>query len=174
MKKFLLLALLLLCGTSALAEGESSVASIASPKEATEIVVTHKIEKEILPLPDCDDKELLAKTKEFLTTYFAQSEDQSTLFRRRKYFLLNKLTEFTKENIANYKTAAARPVSDTIIELQINENILEENMLLCKKTAVSRVLGDIYLLVYPFEGGYKVHILNLDKQALSEKNTFTY
>lgn len=174
MKKFFNLALFFLCAVPAVAEEAQLEAVMETPAEAVETIITHKIEKEILPLPKCDDEKLLAKTKEFLNAYFAQNDNQSTLFRRRRYFLLNKLTDFTEENVANYKTAATRPVSDTIVELQINEKILEENMRLCKKTAISKVLGDVYLLVYPFEDGYKVHILNLDRRALSEKNTFTY
>lgn len=154
---------------------EATVATMEATIATDENVVTHKIEKKILPLPECDDETLLSKTKEFLTAYFSDTTNEGTMFRRRKHFLLNKLTDFTKENVANYKTAAARPVSDVIIELQMNEKILEENMRLCKKASTSKVLGDIYLLVYPFENGYRAHLLNLDRDAIiNEKNTFTY
>lgn len=174
MKKFLFSVLLLLCGNNAFAEEETYQEALQPSAEEVEVTVTHKIEKKMLPLPECDDETLLAKTKEFLTTYFAETDNQSTLFRRRKYFLLNKLTDFTKEDVANYKSAATRPISDTIIELQMNEKILEENMRLCKKASARKVLGDIYLLIYPFEKGYKVHILNQGKQMLGPKNTFEY
>lgn len=173
MRKFLSLALLLLYGAPKAIAEEALHAAEPSAKEAV-IQITHKIEKKILPLPECDDEQLLAKTKEFLNAYFAQNDNQGTMFRRRKYFLLNKLTDFTKENIANYKTAATRPVSDVIIELQMNEKILEENMRLCKKSSTSKILGDVYLLTYPYKEGYRVHLLNLDGQAVNEKNIFTY
>lgn len=172
MRKFLVLALLFCSAHVSLANEEKISEDISIAP--TEAVITHKIEKKIMPLPECDDEILLTKTKEFLKAYFAKSNNQSTLFRRRKHFLLNGLDGLTKENIANYKTQAARPVSDVIVELQINEKILEENMRLCKKVSVSKILGDVYLLIYPFKEGYKVHILNLDKQGINEKSTFVY
>lgn len=172
MKKFFVLALFFLCGQIAQAE-ENSVEIQQSPAQEN-IVVTHKIEKEVLPLPECNDETLLAKTKEFLNTYFANSDNQSVLFRRRKHFLLKGLNEFTKENIANYKTPATRPVSDLIVEVQVNEKIIDENMLLCKKKTIGKALGNIYMLVYPYKNGYKVHLINIDKQALTPQTTFTY
>lgn len=174
MRKFLFAALFLLGTPVAMAEGEVVTEPVAEQTGEVAEVITHKVEKKLLQVPECNDEKLLAKTKEFLTAYFAKSDNQGVIFRRRKHFILNGITEFTTENIANYKTAAARPISDTIIELQMNEKILEENMRLCKKASVSKVLGDLYLLVYPYKEGYKVHILNLDSRNVAEKNTFEY
>lgn len=149
-----------------------AVTSPAAPETVAPVVYT--VEKEIKPVPACDDKTLMAKTKEYITAFFDKSENKGVLFRRRRHFLINNMTGFTTENIANYKTAATSPVSDEIVDLQINHNVLEENMRLCKKQAANKLYGDIYLLVYPSEKGYKVHVLNLDKQPLSAKNIFEY
>lgn len=183
MKKSLIFSLFLLWSLPSLAEEvvapdanveKTTAEDVNVPAEEAVQPVVYKVEKKILPLPECDDAQLLNKTKEFITSYYANNTNQGILFRRRRHFLLNNLNKFSKENIANYKTEAARPVSDAIIDLQMNHNILEENMRLCKKQAETKIANDIYLLVYPFEQGYKVHVLNLDKNRPNDKNIFTY
>lgn len=174
MRKYLFAALLLLGASAAMAENETVAKPVTEQTGEVAEVITRKVEKKLLPVPECNDEKLLAKTKEFLTAYFAKSDNKGVIFRRRKHFMLNGLADFTTENIANYKSAATRPISDIIIELQMNEKIVEENMRLCKKASVSKVLGDLYLLVYPYKEGYKVHILNLDSRNAAGKNTFEY
>ncbi|MCM1324750.1 MAG: hypothetical protein NC218_11575 [Acetobacter sp.] len=136
--------------------------------------IVYEIEKEIIPLPTCDDARLMNKTKEYITAYFSKSDNKSVLFRRRRDFLLKNMGNFSTENIANYKTAATSPVSDEIIELQMNHKVLAENIRLCKKQAANKLYDDIYLLIYPSEKGYEVNLLNLDKPSLTQKNIFEY
>lgn len=185
MRVFLGFALFLLLSISAKAEeilitedvqpeADTVLEEINTPDSQTVVPVVYTVEKEILPLPSCDDKTLMAKTKEYITAYFAKSDNVGTLFRRRRHFLINNMEDFTLENIANYKTAATSPISDEIVDLQINHNILEENMRLCKKKAADKLYSDIYLLVYPIETGYRVHVLNLDKRSNAVKNIFEY
>lgn len=180
MKILWVLNLLLFFGTSANADEimqaeKNAVRENITTEQTQEVApVVYTVEKKIIPVPACDDKTLMAKTKEYITNFLKKSDNQSTLFRRRRHFLINDMENFTTENIANYKTAAARPVSDEIIDLQMNHNIAEENMRLCKKQAANKLYGDIYLIVYPVEKGYKVHVLNLDKKTLAEKNIFEY
>lgn len=147
---------------------------VQSEEQKPQDTIVYKIEKEIISLPNCNDEELVEKTKEFIKTYFDKAKSQGVIFRRRKHFILNGVEEFTKENIANYKTPASRPVSDKIIELQMNEKVLEENMLLCKKTSNSKIMKDVFLLLHPVEEGYKVYILNLNTRAPKEENSFIY
>ena len=124
-------------------------------------VFTHKVEKKLLPLPDCKD-----------AGFYAGNADKNAAFRRRRHFITHNLAEFSRENIANYKTEAARPVSDIIIDLKVNKNILEENMLLCKNQSPYKDPGNVYILVYPEDDGYKVHLINLD--AKGEDVSFFY
>ncbi len=127
--------------------------------------ITYEVKKEILPMPTCEDKVLLEKTKEFIKSYYSKSNNNSVMARRKKHFILNGINEFTKENIANYKTESTRPVSDIIAELKVNENIIEENMLLCKNTSKNKYASNIYLLAHPYKKGYKVFLLNLDNKV---------
>ena len=184
MKNFLIFSLFLLCALPVAADETPAekmpnaeaevIKEINQPATETVEPIVYKVEKKILPLPECDDEKLLAKTKEFITAYYAKSNNKGVLFRRRSHFLLNNLDKFSKENVANYKSEATRPVSDEIVNLLMNENILEENMRLCKKQAGEKISNDVYLLIYPFEQSYKVHILNLDKRHPNEKNIFVY
>ena len=135
-------------------------------------VFTHKVEKKLLPLPDCKDAVLLGAVKDFVAGFYAGNADKNAAFRRRRHFITHNLAEFSRENIANYKTEAARPVSDIIIDLKVNKNILEENMLLCKNQSPYKNPGNVYILVYPEDDGYKVHLINLD--AKGEDVSFFY
>ena len=119
----------------------------------------------LLPLPDCKDAVLLGAVKDFVAGFYAGNADKNAAFRRRRHFITHNLAEFSRENIANYKTEAARPVSDIIIDLKVNKNILEENMLLCKNQSPYKDPGNVYILVYPEEDGYRVHLINLGAQG---------
>lgn len=121
--------------------------------------------KKLLPLPDCKDAVLLGAVKDFVAGFYAGNADKNAAFRRRRHFIIHNLAEFSRENIANYKTEAARPVSDIIIDLKVNKNILEENMLLCKNQSPYKDPGNVYILVYPEEDGYRVHLINLGAQG---------
>ena len=179
MKILWFLSFFLLSAVSACAEekpaAENVLEQVKTPAEPETVApMVYTVEKEILPVPACDDKILMAKTKEYITAFFDNNDNKGVLFRRRRHLLLNNMENFTTENIANHKTAATSTVSDEIVDLQINHNVLEENMRLCKKQAANKLYGDIYLLVYPKENGYKVHVLNLDRKPLAVKNTFEY
>ena len=117
------------------------------------------------PLPDCKDAVLLGAVKDFVAGFYAGNADKNAAFRRRRHFITHNLAEFSRENIANYKTEAARPVSDIIIDLKVNKNILEENMLLCKNQSPYKDPGNVYILVYPEEDGYRAHLINLGAQG---------
>ena len=172
---FFVLSAVPVCAEEMPAPEKAELEAITTPTEPETVApVVYTVKKEINPVPACDDETLMAKTKEYITAFFDKSENQGVLFRRRRYFLINNMSGFSTENIANYKTASTSPVSDEIVDLQINHNVAEENMRLCKKQAANKLYGDIYLLVYPTEKGYKVHILNLDRQPLSAKNIFEY
>lgn len=152
---------------------DSGHAAREEPQPFETIVRT--VEKNIIPLPDCNDKKLLAEAKAFVTAYYQKYDNKGVMFRRRRHFILNALQNLNTENVANYKTQDARPVSDIIAELKVNQGVLEENMLLCKKQMSIKGVKDIYLLVYPSDGGYKVHVLNLDpKRADGYENVFEY
>ena len=135
-------------------------------------VFTHKVEKKLVLLPDCKDNRLIGEVKDFVVSFFADNTDKNAAFRRRRHFITHNMEEFSRENIANYKTDATRPVSDIIIDLQVNKRILEENMLLCKNQSPYKVPGNVYMLVHPEEDGYRVHLINLD--AKGEDTSFFY
>lgn len=154
---------------------DTSVLTEINKEEAKPIdAITHIIEKEIISMPTCDDATLIAKTKEFIEDRLAKVTNRNTKFRRRSYFILKGLNEYTKENIANYKTVETRPVSDLIVKLKINNNIIEENMLLCKNNQTNDTVGNIYLLVHPKDDGYRVFAINVDKSAPVESVYFDY
>ena len=148
----------------------SIVENIDQDKNIEQDVIAYEIKKEIHPLPTCDDEKLMQKTKEFIENYYKQNINNSVIERRKRYFILRNLNNFTKENIANYKTEKSRPVSDVVAEVKVNENIIEENMLLCKNQNLNKYINSIYLLVYPYNNRYKVFLLNLD----NNNNFFEY
>lgn len=196
MKKILLYCYFLLLGLPASAEVETAAEAVAkvqpvvaqtSEEPAADLetpatteeqpfeTIIHKVEKEIIPLPSCNDDKLLEQTKEFLVSYYAKSNNQGVMFRRRRHFVLNALNDLKQENIANYKTQQARPISDIIVNLKMNKNIIEENMLLCKKELADNSKSALYLLVYPEEEGYRVYVVNLDpKHETGLENNFIY
>lgn len=154
---------------------DASVIEKASKENDKPIeTITHTIEKDIISLPDCNDEKLIAKTKEFIENHFSKITNQNVTFRRRRYFILNGLNEYTKENIANYKTEKSRPVSDLIVNLRVNGNIIEDNMLLCKNSNTNDTVGNIYLLVHPKDDGYRTYVINISKSAPVESMYFDY
>lgn len=143
-------------------------------EKAAEEVFIYQVEKEIKTLPVCNDEKLLTKVREFIADYYEKTPAENVKSRRRRYFVQHNIDKFAEENIANYKTEAARPVSDVIADLKMNKNILEENMLLCKNQSKYKDPGNLYLLVYPENNGYRVYIINLDTFKISEKMSFLY
>ncbi len=156
------------------ANDTSSVVEANSDNEPIKKIITYEVKKEVLPLPTCSDDKLIEKTKEFVRSYYDQnSNDNSVVYRRKKHFVLKSLNDFTKENVANYKTEKSRPISDVIAELKVNEKVIEENILLCKNNSQDKYSNNIYLLAYPKGKGYKVFVLNLDKKQ-HMNNFFEY
>ncbi len=154
-----------------LPESDASAPDEAQPFET----IVRKVEKEIIPLPDCNDEKLLAQTREYVAGYYQKNDNLGVMFRRRRHFVLNALHDFSQEKIADYKTQNARPVSDMIAELKVNQGIIEENMRLCKKQIPVKGMKDIYLLLYPEGEGYKVYVLNLNpKRDKTYDNSFVY
>lgn len=171
MIKFLSFFVSVIFATSTYATDMSSIVeNINQNNNVAQEVITYEVKKEILPLPTCDDEKLIKNTKEFIENYYKQIVNNSVIVRRKRHFILKDLDKFTKENVANYKTEKSRPVSDVIAELKVNENIIEENMLLCKKQSINKHVDSIYLLAHPHNNGYKVYLLNLDDKA----NYFEY
>lgn len=137
-------------------------------------VITHKIQKDLINMPSCDDKRLVSEVKSFVSDFFEKNKSYNSLARRRKFFILNSLSSFTQENIANYNTSETMYVSSVIAELFMNEGVLKENMRLCKNNDNSNI-DDFYILLYPVEDGYKVVLLNLvPKKAFSKDMSFIY
>lgn len=154
-------------------QADLDVTTVNSPEKEPEEVVIHPIEKDIKPLPDCNDEVLLQKTLEFVSTYLNQSANMGMMFRRQRYFILNNLNNFKKENVAFYKTEEKRPVSDVIADVAVNEGVIEENMLLCKNQNKNKEVKDLYLLVTPkTENGYKVRVINLDPKIEKVKSIY--
>lgn len=172
MIRFLSFFVSIILSYSASATDMSSVVETISSESSTPETIVYEVKKEIKPLPTCDDKLLIEKTKEFISSYYNKNIDNSVVARRKKHFVLAGLNNFSKENIANYKTEKTRPMSDIIAELKINENIIEENMLLCKNTSSNKYAGNIYILLHPLKKGYKVFLLNLDEK--NKDNFFEY
>lgn len=155
----------------ALSAGEPQETA-AAPKEE----ITYTVEKEIVALPKCDNEKLLAKTKEYVAAFFKeQADNKGTPFRRRRHFIEKNLNMFGEENVANYKTASARPVSDIIIDLKANHNVLEENMRLCKNQSKNPTAENLYILVYPAPKGYTVRLINLPyTRNVNQETSFVY
>ena len=137
--------------------------------------VIHTIEKEIIPLPNCNNETLIQKTKNFVIAYYNENILQNIFDRRRKHFVIDNIDKFVEEDIANYKTEKQRPVSDVLINLKINHGIIEENLRLCKNSSKNKEASNVYLVIHPQDGDFKVHIINLkSKYDIKEEVSFTY
>ena len=144
------------------ANASEEIKGIESDKKVE--VFVKKIEKNIVELPTCKDKKLLEKTKEFITSYYEENIADNVLDKRRKFFVLKNIENFEEESVANYKTENKKPVSDIIASLLMNENILEENLRLCKNMSPNKEASKVFVLIYPNEDlkdSFKVNILNL-------------
>ena len=141
-----------------------------------EAVIEHQVEKDIKVIPACDDEKLQKNTIEYIQKYFDATPNQSTIFRRHKYFVLHNLDKFAEENLADYKTAATSPVSDIIAYIKMNRGVIEENMRLCKNTSTNNHVKNIYLLVYPEDdSNYRVNVINLSPSLTElDKTNFVY
>ena len=137
-------------------------------------VITHKIQKDLVDMPSCDNERLVNEVKSFITDFFEKNKSYNVLTRRRKHFILSNLSSFKQENIANYNTSETVHVAGVVTNLFMNENILKENMRLCKSNDNNNI-DDFFILLYPVEEGYKVVLLNLiPKQSTSSNISFVY
>lgn len=141
--------------------------------EAQEVIV-HQVEKQIIPMPTCEDEKLISATKEFISEFYKNDTSKNVKQRRRRYFLTHNIDKFSKENIANYKTEATKPVSNIIADRKINKGIAEENMLLCKNKSQNKEASDLFLLVYPEAESYRVEVINLELKASGQETSFLY
>ncbi len=146
--------------------------------EETEItaqdVIVHQVEKQIIPMPTCQDEKLMSATKEFISEFYKDNTNKNVKERRHRYFLIHNLDKFSKENIANYKTEATKPVSDIIADRKINKSIIEENMLLCKNQSENEEAGKLFLLIYPEADSYRVETINLELKPSGKDTSFLY
>lgn len=126
-----------------------------------EIAVLHQVSTLKIELPQCQDENMLAVAKDYIKAVLLKNKDESTMYRRRRHFVLHNLDKFAEENVADYKTMARRPISDMIATIRMNEGIAEENIRLCKNQSMNQYASQIYLLIYPLEEGYKIHVINL-------------
>lgn len=134
-----------------------------------------KVEREIIPLPACDDEKLIKEAFDYIKKYFDTVPNEGTVYRRRRYFILNNLDKFKEVNVENYKTAATSPVSDIIADVKVNKGIVDENLRLCKNQSPDKYAGEVYALIYPVEQGYEVRLINLSvKQTIGKETSFIY
>lgn len=137
-------------------------------------VIVHQVEKQIIPMPTCQDEKLISATKEFISEFYKDDTNKNVKERRHRYFLTHNLDKFSKENIANYKTEDTKPVSDIIADRKINKSIAEENMLLCKNQSANEEAGKLFLLIYPEADGYRVEAINLELKPSGKDTSFLY
>ncbi|MBR5154379.1 MAG: hypothetical protein IKW58_01495 [Alphaproteobacteria bacterium] len=150
----------------------NDVFSLEIKKEPNEIVV-HKIDKEIITLPNCNDEKLIEETKDFILQYYKKHPSYGVKDKRRKHFVLKYLNLFTEENIANYKTQKKRPVSDLIASLMLNEGIIEENIKICKNSSNNKEASELYLLLHADNHqNIKAYILNLQSNMQNFDDSF--
>ncbi len=137
--------------------------------------IVHKIEKEIIPLPDCGNQKLIEKTKEFVIEYYKKNIFQNIFDRRKRHFVIDNIDKFVEEDIANYKTEKQRPISDMIIDLKVNKGVIEENLRLCKNSSKNKEASNVYLVIHPENDNFKVHVINLkSKYNIKEDVSFVY
>ncbi len=146
----------------------------AEETTAPQAVIVHQVEKQIVPMPTCNDEKLLTATKEFVSEFYKNDQNKNVKQRRHRYFVTHNLDKFAKENIANYKTESAKPVSDIIADRIINKSVAEENMLLCKNQSLNDEAGKLYLLVYPEGESYRVDVINLELKPSRKETSFLY
>lgn len=141
---------------------------------AAQEIIIHQIEKQIVPMPTCQDEKLISATKEFISEFYKDDTNKNVKERRHRYFLTHNLDKFSKENIANYKTEATKPVSDIIADRKINKGIAEENMLLCKNQSTNEDASKLFLLIYPEADKYRVDVINLELKPSGKDTSFLY
>ena len=126
---------------------EEEKLEINIPSQQVELTVEKNFPIQKINLPTCDNEQLLELTKDYISSYFANSKNEGNLYRRYRHFILHNLNQFREVNIADYKTAQARPVSDIIADIKVNKGILEENIRVCKN-----------------QSEISVHTVHLDRQ----------
>ncbi len=136
-------------------------------------VIVKTIEKNIVKMPDCNDENLVKAVKDFIVDFYNKNKSYNVFERRRKFFILDNLSYFSRENLDNYKTEKAKPISDILIDLKINQAVIEENIYLCRNN--NKNVTDFYVLVYYANDVYNVKLINLKhKQPAHENISFIY
>lgn len=148
---------------------------VLSNENTPEEVFVREIKREIIELPLCSDSKLIEQAKNTIIDYYEKTQLSNISDRRRKHFILDNINNYSPENIENYKSEKARPVSDIIVDLKINKSVLEENMRLCKNLSKNKQASDVYLLIFADDTNTKVKIINLKKkQSIDDDISFIY
>lgn len=136
MKKFLILALLLIPGMA-----HASVAGT---------------------VPMCDDPRLLQRVSEKVSEYHMDSQTQSVVGRREQAILLKEMQSFEEISSDNFTDKDDYQTAKRLIEIKINKNVPASDVRLCKNTGKG-IASKVYLIVYAYRGGHHIAIVNLAK-----------
>lgn len=125
----------------------------------------------LIERPECSSPLLLEKVLNLAEKQFYQGPTPSTIGQREKVLLMKNIKSFEEISAKGFPPEEDFNVANALITLKINRKIATEDITLCRQ--VGR--GNLYLIYYPYQDNYKVHIVNLsspDKQ--NEGITFIY
>ena len=107
----------------------SSVVETISSESSTPETIVYEVKKEIKPLPTCDDKLLIEKTKEFISSYYNKNIDNSVVARRKKHFVLAGLNNFSKEileELFKCDKNGCLLITESYLEYEVNRFFFEK------------------------------------------------
>lgn len=131
------------------------------------------VEKEtVLPDLQCNDAALLTQVKDFIYDNIRSDGDNSVKDKRSRILLVRNMHEFT--DIAESEIKDNFAIQTALMHLKINEQRTIHRLCVSKDNNFSR-FNEVYLIIYPYAGNYKVVVANLLKtQSGIAKATFTF
>ena len=123
--------------------------------------------------PKCESQLLLDKVIRRIEDFTYNSYARSTISKRKNALIKANINGFATKNIKTFKPEDDFNTANALMSLKINKQLTDDDIILCKQTGNHKL--PLYLLIYPQEKDYMVHIINLDIYSDDyEKISFTY
>ena len=126
-----------------------------------------------IQIPVCEDAAFKQKVMSTVESYFDEKPISSTMDHRQRMLKLKGLHGFETLKVSAFEPQQNYLVAKALVELKINKHLTDKDIVLCRQTG--DVKAPVYLVAYPEDNHFRVHLINLDDNVTDyEKIFFLY
>lgn len=107
--------------------------------------------------PACTARALTERVRIEAEHYLKTQPAASSIAKRQKALIIANINDFEEISAENFEPEQNLNTANALITLKINRRINASDITLCRQ----KEGGKIYLIIYPYQDNFKVHIINL-------------